>query len=126
MKLRYERGTLADLDESFAYTAADSREAAGRLVTRIESVAARIAASPHIGGTTRKSGFLRFPVGKYLIVYEIGTTRWSFSTSGTVRDRVRGRGRRGAGLSRRALGRNHSPLMPAALMIGHHFSISAF
>ena len=72
MKLRYERGALADFDEIFAYIAADSREAAGRLVARIERVAAtRIAASPHIGGTTRKSGFLRYPVGKYLIVYEI-------------------------------------------------------
>ena len=72
MKLRYERGALADLDEIFAYIAADSREAAGRLVARIERVATRIAASPRIGGTTRKSGFLRFPVGKYLIVYEFG------------------------------------------------------
>jgi toxin ParE1/3/4 len=72
MKLRYERGALADLDEIFAYIAADSREGAGRLVARIEGVVRRIAASPHIGGTTRKSGFLRFPVGKYLIVYEIG------------------------------------------------------
>src|ERR1700687_4758614 len=71
MKLRYERGALADLDEIFAYIAADSREVAGRLVARIERVATRIAASPRIGGTTRKSGFLRFPVGKYLIVYEI-------------------------------------------------------
>ena len=71
MKLRYERGALADLDEIFAYIAADNREAAGRLVTRIEHAAARIAASPRIGGATRKPGFLRFPVGKYLIVYEI-------------------------------------------------------
>jgi plasmid stabilization system protein ParE len=63
MKLRYERSALADLDEIFAYIAADSREAAGRLVAR-ERVATRIAASPRIGGTTRKSGFLRFPVGK--------------------------------------------------------------
>jgi toxin ParE1/3/4 len=72
MKLRYERGALADLDEIFAYVAADNREAAGRLLSRIEYAAGRIAASPHIGGATRKSGFLRFPVGKYLIVYEIG------------------------------------------------------
>jgi toxin ParE1/3/4 len=71
MKLRYERGALADLDEIFAYIAADNREAAGRLVTRIEHAAARIAASAHIGGATRKPGFLRFPVGKYLIVYEV-------------------------------------------------------
>jgi plasmid stabilization system protein ParE len=72
MKLRYERGALADLDEIFAYIVADNREAAGRLVARIEEVATRIAASPHIGGKTLKSGFLRFPVGKYLIVYEVG------------------------------------------------------
>ena len=70
MKLRYERGALADLDEIFAYIAADNRKAAGRLVTRIEDAAVRIAASPHIGGVTRKPGFLRFPVGKYLMVYE--------------------------------------------------------
>jgi toxin ParE1/3/4 len=72
MKLRYERGALADLNEIFAYIAADNRKAAGRLVTRIEHAAARIAVSPHIGGATRNPGFLRFPVGKYLIVYEIG------------------------------------------------------
>ena len=72
MKLRYERGALADLDEIFAYIAADSRQAAGRMVARIERVAKRIAASPQIGGATRKSGLLRFPVGKYLIVYEVG------------------------------------------------------
>ena len=46
MKLRYERGALADLDEIFAYIAADNREAAPRLVARIEDVAGRIAASP--------------------------------------------------------------------------------
>jgi len=72
MKLRYERGALADLDEIFAYIAADNREAAGRVVARIERVAKRIAASPRIGGTTRKPRFMRFPVGKYLIVYEVG------------------------------------------------------
>src|ERR1700704_1945141 len=72
MKLRYERGALADLDEIFAYIAADNREAAGCLVNRIEHAAALIAVSPHIGGATRKSGIRRFPVGNYLIVYEIG------------------------------------------------------
>jgi toxin ParE1/3/4 len=72
MKLRYERGALVDLDEIFAYIAADNRKTAGRVVARIERVATRIAASPQIGGTTRKPGFLRFPVGTYLIVYEVG------------------------------------------------------
>ena len=73
MRLRYERGALADLDEIFAYIAADNPDAAARLVARIEDVAARIAASPYIGQATRKSGFRRFPVGNYLIVYEVGT-----------------------------------------------------
>jgi hypothetical protein len=36
MKLRYECGALADLDEIFAYVAANSREGAGHLVARIE------------------------------------------------------------------------------------------
>ena len=44
MKLRYERGALTDLDEIFAYIAADNREAAGRLLSRIEYAAGRIAA----------------------------------------------------------------------------------
>ena len=72
MKLRYERGALADLEEIFAYIAADNREAASRLVARIEEVSAKIADSPYMGEATRKSEFRRFPVGKYLIVYEVG------------------------------------------------------
>jgi toxin ParE1/3/4 len=71
MRIRYGRGALADLDEIFAYVAADSRDAAARLVARIEEVAAKIAASPHMGEATRKFGFRRFPVGNYLIVYEV-------------------------------------------------------
>jgi toxin ParE1/3/4 len=72
MKLRYERGALTDLDEIFAYIAQDNPEAAARLVARIEQVTARIAEAPHIGEATRKSRFRRFPVGNYLIVYEVG------------------------------------------------------
>jgi toxin ParE1/3/4 len=72
MKLRYERGALADLEEIFSYIAADNPAAAARLVARIEEVAARITASPYLGEATRKSGFRRFPVGNYLIVYEVG------------------------------------------------------
>ena len=72
MKLRYERGALADLEEIFSYIAKDNREAAARLVARIEQVAARIAERPYIGEATRKSSFRRFPVGNYVIVYEVG------------------------------------------------------
>jgi addiction module RelE/StbE family toxin len=72
MKLRYERGAVADLDEIFSYIAKDNPQAASRLVVRVEEVAARIAAFPHIGQATRNPKFRRFPVGKYLIVYEVG------------------------------------------------------
>jgi toxin ParE1/3/4 len=72
MKLRYARGALSDLDEIFSYIARDNPRAAARLVARIEQVAALIAERPHIGTMTRKSGFRRFPVGNYLIVYEVG------------------------------------------------------
>lgn len=71
MKLRYERGALTDLEEIFSYIASRNRDAAARLVARFEETASRIAASPHLGEATRKSSFRRFPVGNYLIVYEV-------------------------------------------------------
>lgn len=71
MRLRYERGALSDLDEIFSYIARDSKEAAARLVARIEELVALIAESPYIGEATRKSGFRKFPIGKYVIVYQI-------------------------------------------------------
>jgi toxin ParE1/3/4 len=71
MKLRYERGALADLDEIFTYIAGENREAAMRLAVRFEEVARRIAENPFLGEATRKSRFRRFPIGNYLIVYEV-------------------------------------------------------
>jgi toxin ParE1/3/4 len=73
MKLRYERGALADLEEIFGHIAQDNREAAARLVARIEKAAALIAESPYLGAAIHDSRFRRFPVGNYLIVYEVGT-----------------------------------------------------
>jgi toxin ParE1/3/4 len=70
-ELRYQRGALADLDEIFAYIARDNEEAAARLVARVEQVAGRIAENPYMGEATRKLRFRRFPVGNYLIVYEV-------------------------------------------------------
>ena len=72
MKLRYARGALTDLDEIFGYIARDNPQAAARLLARIEQITALIAEQPYIGVATRKSNFRRFPVGNYLIVYEIG------------------------------------------------------
>jgi plasmid stabilization system protein ParE len=52
--------------------AQDNPHAAARLAARIEEVAARIAETPYMGEATLKSNFRRFPVGNYLIVYEVG------------------------------------------------------
>ena len=47
MKLRYERGALADLEEIFAYIAQDNPQAAARLVARIEQAALAPSAEIH-------------------------------------------------------------------------------
>jgi len=73
MKLRYGRGALAELDELFAYIGKDNRAAAAKLVARIEQATAPIAEQPHPGAATRNPKFRRFPVGNYLIVYEVGS-----------------------------------------------------
>jgi toxin ParE1/3/4 len=72
MKVRYERGVLADLEEVFEHIAADNRRAAARLVARIEDATLRIGDAPYIGQATRNPKFRRLPVGDYLIVYEVG------------------------------------------------------
>jgi len=42
-----------------------------RLAARFEEVARQIAENPFLGEATRKSRFRRFPIGNYLIVYEV-------------------------------------------------------
>ncbi len=72
MKVRFERGALFDLDEIFAYIARDNPNAAARLVARIEQATAQIVQTPYMGQATSRPRFRRFPVGNYLIVYEVG------------------------------------------------------
>jgi toxin ParE1/3/4 len=71
MKVRFSRGALRDLDEIFAYIASDNPMAAAELVTRIEHVAELIGENPEMGQKTSRENFRRFPVGEYLVVYEI-------------------------------------------------------
>jgi len=73
MKLRFERGALADLEEILEYIAKNNRRAAAQLVARIEQATAEIAEQPYLGAATRNPEFRRFPVGNYLIVYEVGS-----------------------------------------------------
>src|SRR4029077_17682799 len=72
MQLRYERGALADLEQIFSYIVQDNPKAAAKLVARIEETAACIARILTSERQREKSQFRQFPVGSYLIVYEIG------------------------------------------------------
>jgi toxin ParE1/3/4 len=72
MRLRYERRALADLDEIFRHIATDNPHAARRFMARITEAARLIAALPFMRQKTRNPRVRRFPVGKYLIAYEVG------------------------------------------------------
>jgi toxin ParE1/3/4 len=71
MKLRYKRSAVSDLDKIFRHIATDNPDAAHRLVARVEEVASLIAAIPYLGQATSNRRFRRYPVGKYLVVYQI-------------------------------------------------------
>ena len=70
MRLRYERGALADLEE-FSHTSHKTIRPQQRVSSRIEHAAERIADSPYMGEATSRPRFRRWPVGNYLIVYEV-------------------------------------------------------
>ena len=71
MKVRYSLGARADLDDIFSFIAADKPDAAAALVEHTERVAALIGDNPEMERTTKRPGIRKFPVGNYLIVYEI-------------------------------------------------------
>jgi addiction module RelE/StbE family toxin len=71
MKVRFNRGALHDLEEIFDFISADNSLAAASLIERIERAAALIGHVPEIGVKTSRPQFRKFPVGNYLIVYEI-------------------------------------------------------
>jgi toxin ParE1/3/4 len=71
MNLRYRRSAVSDLDKIFRHIATDNPDAARRLVTRVEEAVALIVVLPHLGQATSNPRFRRYPVGKYLIVYQI-------------------------------------------------------
>ena len=71
MRVRFNRGALADLDEIFSYIAKDSPSAAAELVDRLEEVAELLGHSPYIGQKTKRPGLFKHPVDKHLLVYEV-------------------------------------------------------
>lgn len=73
MKVRFNRGALADLGEILSYIAERNPQAAAALLERFEGASRLIGKSPEIGMQTEKANFRTFIVGFYLMVYEIVT-----------------------------------------------------
>ena len=71
MKVRYNSAALVDLDEIFAYIAADNHSAAAELVGHIQHVVLLIGLNPQMGHRTKRPNLKKFPVEEHLIVYEI-------------------------------------------------------
>jgi addiction module RelE/StbE family toxin len=71
MRVRFNRGALRDLEEIFDYIATVNPRAGAAFVSRIEEAAALIGYAPEIGVKTRRPEFRKFPVGDYLVIYEI-------------------------------------------------------
>jgi plasmid stabilization system protein ParE len=68
MKVRYNSAALADLDEIFAYIAADNQSAAAELVEHLQHVVALIGLNPQMGNRTKRPNLKKFPIDEHLIV----------------------------------------------------------
>lgn len=76
MKLRYGRRALRQLDEIFAYVAADNPGAAAAIVARVEDLVALIARHPTIGRPMDLEGVRVFRATPYpyLVFYRVDAT----------------------------------------------------
>ena len=71
MRVRFSPIARGALDEIFAYIAVDNPIAAADLVAHIEQVALLIGHFPEMGKRTKRRDVRTFPVGNYILVYEI-------------------------------------------------------
>lgn len=78
-KIRYARIAVDDLDSIFGYISEDNREAAKRMLDRIESAIAGLAENPRMGAVVLtgdlsfvEPGHRRIVVEPYMIFYRVG------------------------------------------------------
>ena len=71
MKVRFNRGALADLAEILDFISARNPHAAAELSRRFEEAAKLVGFMPDIGASTSRANFRRLIVGNYLMVCEI-------------------------------------------------------
>ena len=71
MKIRFNRGALADIDGILGYIGERNPKAAAELLARFEHAAELIGRAPEIGTRTQRDNLRKFVVGSYLLIYEI-------------------------------------------------------
>ena len=71
MKVRFNRGALADIGEILEYIAERNPRAAAVLSLQFQDAAKLIAAMPEIGSETARKHFRRLVIGNYIMVYEL-------------------------------------------------------
>ena len=71
MRVRFNRGALADIDEIAAYVAERNPKAAAGLLARFEAASTLLGQSPEIGVRTERMNLRKLVIGSYLMIYEI-------------------------------------------------------
>ena len=74
MKVRYNRGAVADLDEILDFISERNPAAAAAQLLKFEAAARLISRNPEIVKPTMRHNLRRIVLGNYLLVYEIGAT----------------------------------------------------
>lgn len=79
LRIRYTRDAVDDLDSIFDYIAEDNRQAAARLLERIENSILKLADNPRLGSVLPTNdlsliepGYRRIIVKPYIIFYRFG------------------------------------------------------
>ncbi len=73
MKVKFNRGALADIEEITTYIAQRNPKAAAALLARFEAATKLISRMPKIGVRTERANLRKLVVGSYLIIYEIAS-----------------------------------------------------
>jgi plasmid stabilization system protein ParE len=73
MRVRYNRGARADLDEILAYISERNPAAAARLLERFLVTERLLSRFPEIGSKTMRKNLRRMVIGSYIMAYEIAS-----------------------------------------------------
>lgn len=71
VKVRWSRRALRDVEEIYAYVAADKPEAARKLAGKLMLAGHELMHHPNLGRLAREGGLRELVVGNYVLVYRV-------------------------------------------------------